>query len=220
MNNIKDIKYCISTRGCYHKEAKYIKEINSSNFCSLECYYRYIGRKNPSIPTRKIFADLERQRQHDLYRWSLGTEKPNWVRSTEKKPLPEEWKVDLSERTIYIWDDFDLRYVMYCLGIGIFDDLCKLIADENSDYCRQVIKRFDEVQCNYELLNKYVTPPPKKRGVKSGTKRGPYKERMKVTAIICKGCGRNIQVSSKRKKQFCSEACRRRYWRNHKKGKG
>ncbi len=95
----------------------------------------------------------------------------------------------------------------------------KIIADENSDYYRQVINRINEVQCNPELINKFVVAPQKKRGVKPGTKRGSYKERDKEWTFICKGCGRLVTIISKRKRQFCSESCRRRYWRNHKKGK-
>ncbi len=93
----------------------------------------------------------------------------------------------------------------------------KIIADENSEYFRHVIDRINEVQCNPELINKIVVALQKKRGVKPGTKRGPYKERDKETMITCKGCGRTIQITSKRMKQFCSEACRRRYWRKQKK---
>jgi hypothetical protein len=213
-------KYCLNTRGCYHKEAKYIKEINSSNFCSLECYYRYTGRKKPSIPERKIFADPERQQLHDLYRWALGTEKPDWVKQKEGRPKPDEWIVTLSNCVTYLLDDFDRRFVWYKLGKGIFDGLLRLITDENSDYYRKVIDRINEVQCNPELINRNVTAIQKKRGVKQGTKRGCYGERTKAITITCKGCGRNIEITSKRKRMFCSESCRRRYWRNHKKEKG
>ena len=48
-------------------------------------------------------------------------------------------------------------------------------------------------------INKIVTAPPKKRGVKSGIKRGHYGERTKSMTIICKGCGHNIEITSKGK---------------------
>jgi hypothetical protein len=213
-------KLCLSTRGACNNEAIYIEAIRSNNFCSIKCFKEYTGEIKPTIPERKIFDDPEQQQLHDLYRWSLGAEKPDWIKQKERRPEPDEWIVKFKDGAIYLWDDFDRRYVKYYLGKGIFDDLGKLIASEDSEYYGQVMHRIREVQRNSELINSNVTSVQKQRGVKQGAVRGPYKERIKLTTITCKGCGRIIRVTSKRKKQFCSEACRRRYWRNHKNGKG
>ncbi|MCU0851144.1 MAG: hypothetical protein MUC80_07750 [Candidatus Thermoplasmatota archaeon] len=99
---IKDKQLCSNTRGCYHKDAKYIKEINSSAFCSIRCCKLYTREIKPSVPERKIFNDPERQRQHDLYRWALGAEKPDWVKQKERRPEPEEWIVTLSNDSKYL----------------------------------------------------------------------------------------------------------------------
>jgi hypothetical protein len=66
-------------------------------------------------------------------------------------------------------------------------------------------------------------PPvePMKRGVKLGSKRGPYKKkkrREKRYTFVCKGCGGTYKYYSKRKK-YHSDACRRAYWRRKKKQK-
>ena len=220
--NIKmeDIQLCLNTRGCYYNQTKYIKIINSSNFCSYDlCYLLYTGRKKRPIPIREIYNDPERQQLHDLFRWALGAEKPDWVKQKESRPKLQEWIVTFPDCEKYLWDDFAKRFVKHIPGVGIFDDLGKLIADKNSEYYNQVIYRINEVQHNPELVNKNVIAPQMKRGVKPGTKRGPYKEREKETTFICKGCGRTIQIASRRKKQFCSESCRRRFWRRKKQEK-
>ena len=128
---------CLNTYGGCKNEARYIKKINCSNFCSYTCYLLYIGKKKLPVPKRKIFDDPGRQLQHDLYIWALSGIDP-------RKPYVE----------------------------------------------------------------------PKKRGVKKGTKRGPYKkQRIKERTFRCKGCGRTMTLKSNRKKTYCSESCRRRYWR-------
>jgi len=136
---------CMNTRGACNKEARYIKRINCSNFCSYECYLIYIGRKKPRVPKRKKFDDPERQHLHDLYLWALTGVDP----------------------------------------------------------------RKSDVE-------------PKERGVKLGSKRGPYKKRKQRKAKkytkTCKGCGVTFTTDSKRK-EFHSEACRRAYWRRKKKQK-
>ncbi len=114
---------CLSTYSGCNNKAKFIKLINSNNFCSIPCYQLYTGQKKPSIPTRKIFDNPERQQLHDLYRWALGAEKPDWVKQKETRPSPDEWIVVLSGNAIYIWDDFDKRYVRYILRIGMVSDL-------------------------------------------------------------------------------------------------
>jgi len=75
----------MNTRGACENEARYIKRINCSNFCSYECYLIYIGRKKPRVPERKKFDDPERQHLHDLYLWVLTGVDP-------RKPIVEPKK--------------------------------------------------------------------------------------------------------------------------------
>jgi hypothetical protein len=211
----------MNTRGACENEAQCIKEIKCKNFCSYECYLLYIGKKKPSIPERKKFDDPERQRTHDLYRWALGGEIPEWIKAKERLPSPDEWIVGLSEDSSYLWDDFKGKYVRYVLGKGIVSEFGKVVADESSEYYRAVIDRINEVQFNPELLNRRCASKPIIRsGVKKGAKRGPYKKSgKKKYTFVCKGCGRAFPMVSKRKKEFHSETCRRRYWRRKKKQK-
>jgi hypothetical protein len=211
----------MNTYGGCDNDAKYIEEIKCDNFCSYGCYLLYTGKKKPPIPKRKKFADSKRQQMRDLYILALGGEAPDWAKAKECCPHPNEWVATFKNDATYLWDDFERKYVRYVLGLGIVDEFGKIIADENSDYYKAVIKRINDIQCNPELLHQQsISKPIKKPGVKTGSKRGPYKKSgKKKYTFVCKGCDRTFPMVSKRKKQFHSEACRIGYWRKKKKEK-
>jgi len=145
---------------------------------------------------------------------------PDCVNVKGRCPKPDKWIITLSDSTTYLWDDFEKKYVQYVLGRGIFDDSCKLIADESSDYYRYLIRRINEVQFNPELIPLQSTIKPIRiPGVKKGAKRGSYKKgkrrKTKKYTYTCKGCGGTYTSDSKRR-QYHSDACRRRYWRKKK----
>jgi len=82
---------------------------------------------------------------------------------------------------------------------------------------RQLQKTLDKFK-NYK--------PPETRGVKKGTKREPYKPRKtgqikdkKYITFRCKTCGREVRYkrTGKRKREYCSEKCRQKYYRRNKK---
>ncbi|MDG6219597.1 MAG: hypothetical protein QCI00_09190, partial [Candidatus Thermoplasmatota archaeon] len=64
--------------------------------------------------------------------------------------------------------------------------------------------------------------PEETRGVKPGTKRGPYKPRKtgqikdkKFITTICKQCGKefNYKRMGKRMRDYCSNKCRQKHYR-------
>jgi hypothetical protein len=80
------------------------------------------------------------------------------------------------------------------------------------------------------LLTKPVTPYPEEetRGVKKGTKRGPYQSRKlgiikdkKFITSICRQCRQEFTYKrkGKRLKEYCSDACRQKHYRIEKKQK-
>ena len=214
---------CLNTRGC-NKDAKYVKEINSSNFCCYECYLIYTGKKKPPVPIQKRFKDSERQQLHDLYLWTKSGKKPNSIKRKRRVPPSSEWKVDFKDGTTYIWDDFKEKYVRYILGIGLIDfsnKKCKyvVVADENSEYYRAVFSRINEVQTNPKLTNNEpIYKPRMKQGVKKGDKRGPYKVKKRKNKTdpsytkVCPDCKRTFITTNKNRKYY-SNACKQRHYR-------
>ena len=208
---------CLNTRGGCNKEAIYIEELHCSNFCSYECYLIYVGKKKPSINKRKQFKNHSRQKIHDLYIWAMTDIVPTGSNNLTT-PVSEEWIIALKNSDNYLWDDFEKKYVRYILSYGLVDESGKLIADENSEYYRAVINRINDVQFNPNMLKHNNTPRPrKKRGVKQGTRRGRYKHysQKSMYTFVCKGCGRTftVELKARKKRQFHSETCRKRYWR-------
>ena len=211
---------CINSRGACKFKARYIKRTNSSNFCSYDCYLIYKGLKEPSKPKLRTFDDPTRQKTHDLFIWARTDVCTKWAKSKQRNPQPDEWIVTLNNGAVYLWNVYEREYMKYVLGKGIIDESGNNIIDESSDYYRRIIDSINDVQCNTKSSHLDETDKPtRKRGVKSGAKRGPYKKSKKEHTFICKGCGGTYTQKSKRMKEFCSEACRKRYWRRKKKQK-
>jgi len=217
---------CLSTYNC-NNEAKYVKEINCSNFCSYECYLIYKGEKKPPVPKRRIFEDPERQQLHDLYIWARGGKEPDWVKKKRRFPPIDEWITTLSDGSTYLYDDFQHKFVRYVLGYGLFNydsKRCKYVLwkDENSEYYRAVIKRINEVQCNPELAYEEPAYKPKiKRGVGKRDIRGLYKTKKKknkdrkLYTKICPCCGREFTTNNKAK-IYDNNACKQRNYQKRK----
>jgi len=218
----------MNTRGACENEARYVKEINCSNFCSFDCYLIYRGDKKVPIPKHRKFDNPQRQKDHDLYIWALGGEEPDWVKAKKESPPPDKWIVSFPDGTVYIWDDFEKHYIRYILGKGMWVDQTfkpkvppdvdedayyknldnKKFHGENSEYYKAVINRINDVQFNPKLQNLQFPKPTRKRGVKKGAIRGSYKiSKKKKRTFVCKGCGRTFTMKSSKRQQYHSDAC-------------
>lgn len=106
-------------------------------------------------------------------------------------------------------------------GSNFCSDDCRLIYENRIEPPKGKRKIYydPERQKLHDIYFKHYCEQPTsaKRGVKRGEKRGPYKKtRARMKTFVCKGCGRTFKLKSKRKKQFHSETCRRKYWRDKK----
>ena len=109
------------------------------------------------------------------------------------EPSRNEWIVTIGTCT-YIYDPWRQKYYIYKLGTGLLDDLDSIVADENSEYYKTVLKTIDDNvpvpgQPRKPLKQKYKTPSVDKKTI---TK---VQQNLPAGHHICYGCGKVIIVT-------------------------
>jgi len=176
-----------SLKRCLNTKGCYNKPPREgSNFCSNECRMIYEGRIEPPIPTRKVLVDS------GLRHKKVIENNEDFIAS-----LPETTEKErmLKQRWVDMWEK----------------DKKALLSFED-------IKKLEEIYIKWYVENQDM------RGVKKGTIRGKYRKKGKAIAnpnqitFTCKECGReNTYIrKGKRKRIFCDDACKQRYYRNQK----
>jgi uncharacterized C2H2 Zn-finger protein len=141
---------------------------------------------------------LNRHREYLHGEYEVNDKKYNRLVDKKIKPVSvfphpprNDWISRTPSKQTYIWDCWDRVFYQYKKGIGLINDLDTVIADEDSEYYKELIKII-----NGKIQLKKIGPQPK-RPKNHGLPNAIIPEKMKKLPKehrLCKGCNRIIKI--------------------------
>ncbi len=166
-----------------------LKKFRGKQFCP---------RCNAICDTEEL---LERHREYLHGEYSINDEKYKRYEKAkkgrklaiqvEKHPPRKDWIIKTPTKLMFMWDCWDGCYYIYHKGIGLINDLDVVIADENSEYFKTLMKII-----NKELpLSKIVPQPmkPKSHGIPQ-VQLPKKMKKLPKDCILCTKCNQIIKV--------------------------